>query len=463
MAGRRSDLLWDPVEESMSTSDLRDLQLAKLKTQLLRVDALSAFHRRRFRAAGVDPKDLRSLHDFTHFPVFDKLEERTSQAVSLAELGHPFGEHIVCSPTDVVRVSASSGTTGVPTYQGYTERDRRIANTLAARIMWRTGARPGEVVMHAFVLSMWIAGWPILDALQSFGATVVPIGAEGGATRFGVAAQNLKPAQVDFTPSYAEYLLRKLPDAGIDPASLGIKRLLLGGEPGAGIPHVRERISAGFGNSAVYDAIGVTNAAFLCAVSCPQYQGMHFVGADYIYPELLDPESLQPLAWEDGAEGELVYTALEKECAPGIRWREKDHVRVHTRPCGCGRPGFRFEILGRTDDMLLVRGVNVFPHAIKDVVTSFAPRVTGSIRVVLDGPPPLAPSPLPILVESDRGLDPRQAEVLGRQIEERIHHLLRFRAQVQVVPASEFIEQVGTTFKAQLTMQRDKGRPGPPG
>ncbi|MGW2184141.1 phenylacetate--CoA ligase family protein [Streptomyces sp. NPDC001732] len=279
------------------------------------------------------------------------------------------------------------------------------------------GLRPGDVVMHAFVLNMWIAGLGPLDVLQNFGATTVPIGAEK-ASRFAAVARHTKPVAAFMTPSYAEYLLHKIPEeAGVDPAGLGIRRIALSGEPGAGVPEIRERISRGFGGAEIYDGIGATGAVFKAAISCEAHEGMHFVASDYTLFEVLDPSTLQPLPLEDGVEGEVVLTGLEKECAPLVRWRDKDRVRVHTKPCACGRPGFRIEVLGRSDDMLLVRGVNVYPHAIKDVVTSFAPRVTGNICVVLDAAPPVAPAPLPLLVEVPDGVtdEPYSARASSRR------------------------------------------------
>lgn len=305
--------------------------------------------------------------------------------------------------------------------------------------------------MHAFVLSMWIAGCPVVDMLQNFGACVVPIGALTGLPRFAQVAKEVFPKMLNCTPSFAEYLIKKLPEqTGVDTKDLGIENLVLSGEPGAMIPHIRERIQDGFGGAQIYDSIGATGSVFVCGSSCEAYSGIHYMAEDYCYFELVDPKTLEPLPLENGVVGEVVYTGLEKECAPVIRWRDKDMVQVFTEPCECGKPGFRFMIQGRADDMLLVRGVNVYPHAVKDVVLSFLPKVTGTIRIVLDSPPPVVQPPLKLRVEFSAGLSEEATSLLAHEIEEKIHHILRFKAKVEMVPSGTFDGQMGLTLKSQI-------------
>lgn len=318
--------------------------------------------------------------------------------------------------------------------------------------MWRMGVRPGDVVMHAFVLSMWIAGTPVVDLLQNYGATVVPIGARSGLPRFAQIAREVFPRMLVCTPSYAEYLIENLPEkAGVEAKELGFEKLMVAGEPGAAIPQVRERIEKGLGGATRYDSIGATGAVFLAACSAEHYEGMHFVAEDYCLVEIVDPKTLEVLPFEDGVEGEIVYTGLEKECAPLIRWRDKDIIQVFTEPAKSGLPGFRFIIKGRADDMLLVRGVNVYPHAIRDVIAALTPRVTGLLKIVLDAPPPVVQPPVRLRVELADGEDVKS---VAREIEERIHELLRFRAQVEAVPPGTF---EGTHHKAKLFERRYEG------
>jgi phenylacetate-CoA ligase len=447
--------LWNEEAETMPAAELRALQLAKLQRHVARLDAESPYYRAKFRAAGVNPIRLRTLEEFADYPMFDKDEERQSQERSAQELGHPFGMHLVCDPAKVVRVSASSGTTGSPTFQGYSQKDRDVSNEVGARVLWRTGLRPGRVAFHCFELSMWIAGIPPLDVLQAFGATAVPVGARTGAARLAQLAQLLRPERISLTPSYAEYLIRKIPEeAGISAADLGVRALSLGGEPGGGTPETRDRLSAGFGGAEIFDNIGATGASFMSSVSCPENAGMHFVAPDYILLEVLDSQTKRPLPLEDGVIGELVFTGLEKEAGPLLRWQEKDLVEVFVSPCGCGLPGMRYRILGRADDMLLVRGVNVFPHAVKDLVSGFGSSVTGQVRIVLQAPPPVAASPLPIRVELSAGISAEEGGRLAGQIAERIHDILRFRAAVEPVEFGALSGDVGNNDKAKVFDRR---------
>ncbi|MEW6262400.1 MAG: AMP-binding protein [Thermodesulfobacteriota bacterium] len=444
--------LWNPQRELMDRVELKRLQFEKLKKQLLRVYEQSPYYRAKFDRAGVNPHQFRSLEQYADYPFFDKEEERISQEESRLKESHPLGMHVVCDPRRVIRLSSTSGTTGRPTFTGYTQKDREAVNETGARCLWRTGARPGDVVLHAFVLSMWIAGCPVVDVLQNFGACVVPIGALTGVERFAQIAQEVFPKAVILTPSYAEHLIKTLPQkAGVRAQDLGLEVVCCSGEPGASIPHVRERIETGFGGARVYDAIGSTGAVFMSSVSCQAHAGMHFLAEDYCLFEVVDPKTLEALPLENGVEGEIVLTGLEKECAPLIRWRDKDIVQVFTEPCACGRPGFRFIVKGRADDMLLVRGVNVYPHAVKDVVMKFHPRVTGAMVIILESPPPQVEPPVPVRVEQAAGLPDAALPGLAREIEDQIHHRLRFTARVELVPPGTF---AGAYHKTQLFDRR---------
>ena len=436
----------------MPRDEMRALQLEKLKRQLTRVYEASPYYKAKFDRAKVHPDKLRSLEDLRYFPFFDKEEERRSQEESKRRFRHPLGMHITCDPKKVIRISSTSGTTGSPTFTGYTQRDREAVNETGSRCLYRMGARPGDVVMHAFVLSMWIAGTPVVDLIQNYGATVVPIGALTGVSRFAQIAREVFPKFLNCTPSYAEHLIEKLPEkAGIEAKDLGIEKIMVAGEPGGAIPRVRERIEKGFGGATLYDSIGATGAVFLAACSSEYYEGMHFVAEDYCIFEVVDPKTLEVLPFEDGVEGEVVLTGLEKECAPLIRWRDKDIVQVFTSPAKSGWPGFRFVVKGRADDMLLVRGVNVYPHAVKDVIAGFGSELTGRLQIVLEEPPPVAEPPLPVRVELEAVLPAERAETLRREIEEKLHELLRFRARVELVPPGTF---EGTHHKSALFDRR---------
>jgi phenylacetate-CoA ligase len=443
--------LWNPKAENMARHELRSLQLAKLKKLVERVDRESPYYQNKFRSAGVKPADLKSLADYQAFPFFDKDEERLSQELSKEQLGHPFGMHITCDPKLVNRVSSSSGTTGSPTFSGFTKSDRAFAAENTARGLKRMGIEPGDVVLHASVLSMWIAGVPAVDSMMAYGACVVPVGALSGVERVAQIAHETRPKMIRTTVSFARHLAATMQDrAGIDPKSLGIEKVVVTGEPGGSIPEIYSEIEAGFGGATVYDNMGATGCHSPTGVSCEAHAGIHFYAEDNAYFEIVDPKTLAPLPIENGVEGEIIFTGLDRECGPLLRWRDKDIIHINTEPCDCGRPGVRMTFKGRVDDMLLIKGVNVFPNAVRDVVNRLSDQTTGNIRMVLPTPGPVAEPPVRVLVEHVNHLSSDQLQSLAVEIEKALHHQLRFRASIQLQNKDTFEVQTGTTGKSKL-------------
>jgi phenylacetate-CoA ligase len=443
--------LWNPEAENMTRDELRSLQFDKLKTLVEKVDRESPYYHTKLREAGVTPEDLKSLEHYQDFPFFDKDEERKSQELSKEELGHPFGMHITCDPKLVNRVSSSSGTTGSPTFSGFTRTDRAIAAENTARGLKRIGIEPGDVVLHASVLSMWIAGVPAIDSMMAYGACVVPVGALSGVERVAQIAKETRPRMIRTTVSFARHLAATMQGrAGIDPKTLGIEKVVVTGEPGGSIPEIYSEIEAGFGGATVYDNMGATGCHSPTGISCEAHAGIHFYTEDNAYFEIVDPKTLEPLPIENGVEGEIIFTGLERECGPLLRWRDKDIIRINTEPCDCGRPGVRMTFKGRVDDMLLIKGVNVFPNAVRDVVNRLSEQTTGNIRMVLPKPGPVAEPPVNVLVEHTKGLSPEQLTSLAEAIEKALHHQLRFRAAIQFESEESFEIQTGTTGKSKL-------------
>ena len=430
----------------MNREALRSLQLKKLKALVARVENESPYYRDKFKKASVSASSLKTLEHYQDFPFFDKDEERLSQQLSKEQLGHPFGLHITCDPKLVNRVSSSSGTTGSPTFSGFTKADRAIAAENTARGLKRMDIEPGDVVMHASVLSMWIAGVPAVDSMMAYGACVVPVGALSGVERVAQIAVETRPKMLRTTVSFARHLAATMQErAGVDPKQLGIEKVVVTGEPGGSIPEIYGEIEAGFGGATVYDNMGATGCHSPTGVSCEAHAGIHFYAEDNAYFEIVDPDTLKPLSIENGVEGEIIFTGLERECGPLLRWRDKDIIRINTEPCECGRPGVRMTFKGRVDDMLLIKGVNVFPNAVRDVVNRISELTTGNIRMVLPKPGPVAEPPVNVLVEVNA-----VQEGLAKNIEDAIHHRLRFRADIQLVPVGEFEVKTGTTGKSKL-------------
>lgn len=418
-------------------ADFEAYKLQKLRAQLSRVYEQSAFHKKRFDEAGVRPEAIKSFADLAAVPFMDKSVERESQRLSQEQDGHALGQHIVCDPRDVIRISSTSGTTGAPTFSGYTKRDTEVSTEMMRRFMGVMGAERGDRVMHAFVMSMWIAGLPLADVMQNAGLTVVPIGGKSGPESFAITASKVFPKQMNCTPSYAIWMAETLRDKhGIDPASFGLERIALAGEPGGSIDEVRNRISNLWGGARIYDVIGAIHSSFVSSISCDHNVGLHFLAEDVAHLEIIDPITGEILPLEDGVSGEGVFTALEKECAPAIRFRTGDRLSILRGRCACGRDTIRYKLEGRTDDMLLVRGVNVFPAAIFTVIQRFADRgVSGNARIVLKSPPPVQKPPLPVRVELSGPMDIDSRARLVADLEAAISKELRFKCGIELVEA----------------------------
>jgi len=281
---------------------------------------------------------------------------------------------------------------------------------------------------------MFGGGIPAVMSLVNFGAGTVPVGSESGTERVLQYLNIIKMVKgkidgVFMTPSFAEYVIEKCPEIiNTTVNELGIKRLLSGGEPGAGIKEVKSKIEGAFG-CRIYDMMGLT-AGFWCSCNHDEYQGMHFLCDDTCIMELVDPETREPIPFEDGAAGEVVGTPLAGDSLNLIRFNSNDIMQVFTEPCPCGMSGARYKVIGRSDDMLKVKGVMVYPAAIDGVITGFVPRVTGEFRIVLSEPPPRVVPPLKLKVEFGEDFPEDRLDKLAREITDKMHDALKIRPEI---------------------------------
>jgi len=374
------DEYFDPEIETLSSAALRQLQEAKLARQLDYLYARSLFYQDKFRAAGLRREHFSSLRDLQNFPFTTKEELRDSQSAC-----PPLGRHMAADMASLIRIHASTGTTGRPSFVGITRRDAEVWTRVTARYFYTQGIRPSDVIIHGASLAMFAGGLPAKDALEWIGATFVPVGT-GASEKLVLVARTLGANALHCTPSYAIYLadyVRR--ETGLDPRELGFRKIVCGAEPGVGIPAVRAKITGEFG-ARVTEGLGNADMVPIIFAECKDQSGMHFNGQEYVYVEIIDPETGQVLPIETGVSGELVYTSLERECVPLLRFRTRDRVTILATSCACGRTSFKLRCVGRTDDMLIVLGVNVFPSAVRDVVSSFYPKTTGEIQILLDAP-----------------------------------------------------------------------------
>lgn len=417
---------WNEEKETISADKLHDLHNKEFLSTMDYVFSTSELYQDKFNEAGVSRDDIQSIDDIVKLPFTEKQELRDSQLMK-----KPLGKHMACNANDIVRFYSSSGTTGVPTYIGLTENDIKGWIEIGCRYGWSTGFRPEDTIVMAVGAGGYFAAAAFQGILEHLGCTVVPIG-PGATERILAAFQNLGANGIFGTPSYAVYLLDWIKKKGVDPKSLGCEKIIVGGEPGGSDPYIRRRVEEGFGCK-LMEGMGLGEMAAAIWTECYKQDGMHFSGQGLVHAEIIDPETLKPLEnLKTGSSGELVYTSLFRECMPLIRYRTRDNVIINKDPCECGRTGMRIKCVGRTDDMLLVLGVNVYPAAVRDVIGMFQPKVNGILEIQLDKPGPKVDPPMKIKVEYEKGVG--ELDQLKKEIETTIREKLVFRADVELVP-----------------------------
>lgn len=356
MGVRYLSMYWDKECETMPRHDLKRLQLERLKAITEKVYHKVAFYRQAFERQGITPADIRSLEDLKKLPFTTKYDLRTN---------YPFGMFAV-PLEDIVRIHASSGTTGKPVVAGYTRDDIATWAGLIARTIVMAGGSRGDIVQNAYGYGLFTGGLGLHYGAERLGATVVPVSG-GNTQRQLMLMQDFGTTILTCTPSYAMFLADEGIAMGIDFASLPLRAGIFGAEPWSG--QMRRQLEEKMGIMAL-DIYGLSEVMGPgVAMECEEKRGMH-IFEDHFLAEVVDPESGEPLP--AGVKGELVITTLTKEAFPLIRYRTRDITMFIEDPCSCGRTSVRMQrITGRTDDMLVIRGINVFPTQVESVLLEF--------------------------------------------------------------------------------------------
>lgn len=349
-------MIWNKEMECADRETMRALQLKKLKETVRYEYDNVPYYREKMDKAGVKPEDIQTLEDIRKLPFITKEDIAANYPTGL--FAKPMEE--------IVRIHASSGTTGKPKIAGYTRNDLALWGECVARAMASAGQDSKSVIQVAYGYGLFTGGLGAHLGAETIGATVLPM-SSGNTHKQIMFMQDMKSTALACTPSYALTIAEGIAKAGIDPAELSLKSGIFGAEPWT--EGMRENIEKGLGIKA-YDIYGLTEIVGPgVSISCDEHNGMH-IQEDYFYPEIIDPETLEPLP--DGEIGELVFTTLGKEGFPMIRYRTRDLCYLMRDKCACGRTTVRMsKILGRTDDMLIIRGVNVFPSQIETVISKF--------------------------------------------------------------------------------------------
>ncbi len=424
----------------MSPDAREQLILSKLQAAVAWAYDRSAFYRRKWDDAGIDPSSLRSLDDLSRFPVVTKQELRADQVEH-----PPFGSYLCIARNQVARIHGTSGTTGKPTAFAIGRDDwRRIANA-HARIMWGMGLRPSDTIFIASFFSLYMGSWGALAGGERLGATCFPFGA-------GVSGQTLmavrwmldtKPTALYSTPSYALHMAEIARAEGIDPREFGLRVLFFSGEPGASIPTTKRQIEDMYGGLCIDCGSTAEMSPWMTNGECRQRAGMH-LWQDVVYTEICDPKTFRPVPY--GCEGTPVYTHLERSSQPMIRFASGDLTCWTNDPCDCGRtyPRLPRGIYGRIDDMFIVRGENVYPSAIEDTLRAI-PGFGGEFRIVISRVE--AMDELVVQAECDQATAhaPEAQVALAHEMERRLRAVLGVRAIVKLTMPGELPR---TEFKA---------------
>ncbi len=412
-------MIFNEEFETLPREALEAIQLRRLQALCERLYALVPFYKQKFDGAGLKPGDVRSLQDLRRLPFTTKQDLRDN---------YPFGLFAV-PMEQVVRIHASSGTTGKPTVVGYTHRDIRTWSELMARTLSAAGVHRGDIVHNAYGYGLFTGGLGFHYGAEYLGASVIPV--SGGNTKRQIMLlQDFGPTVITCTPSFLLHLYDVAKDMGVDFAQLRLRVGICGAEPWSEAMRAEIERKVGIDALDIYGLSEVMGPGV--SVECLEAkQGLHMF-EDHFLPEIIDPQTLEPLP--PGQPGELVITTLTKEAFPVLRYRTRDISMLNPEPCKCGRTLVRMgRIQGRTDDMLIIRGVNVFPSQIEAVLMEIQ-GVAPHYQIVVDRVGQM--DTLELRVEVDEATfsdEVRQLQQLEKKIEHNIKDYLGVSAKVRLV------------------------------
>lgn len=350
-------MIFNKEMETMSRRKMEELQLERLKETVKRAYENVPFHREAFAKAGIKPEDIQSLEDLRRLPFMKKTDLREN---------YPFGLFAV-GQEDIVRIHGSSGTKGKPTVVGYTKQDIENWSEMVARAICCAGGRPGDIFHNAYGYGLFTGGLGLHYGIEYLGAVAVPVSG-GNTPRQITLIQDFRPRGISGTPSYILNIVEEMKKQGLNPRETSLEYGIFGAEPWS--EEMRAQLEEELGIKAV-DIYGLSEVMGPgVSIECYEAQdGLHIV-EDHFIAEVVDPETGEPLPY--GEQGELVFTSLTKQAFPVIRYRTGDIASLNPEPCKCGRTSMRMSrIKGRVDDMLIIRGVNVFPTEIESVLLTF--------------------------------------------------------------------------------------------
>jgi phenylacetate-CoA ligase len=427
--------------EFLDPVDIRRIQKQRWVDQCDYVAQCSAFYAR----AWARIKPSQDLDALSELPLTDKDGIREDQ-----RLNPPFGSYLASEESRIARVHRTSGTSGVAMNLALSRADALMTATVGARAQSAAGLGPGHRVVHCLNYQLWMGGFSDHTTLEETGAAVVPYGV-GHSEGLIRVIRELGINAISCTPSYPAVLERVIAEKfpGLEPAGLGLKLGLFGGEAGLDEPAFRQRLEATWGFAARNANYGVSDVLCNFAAQTGRSDDLHLVALDVLYPELIDPDSGENKPWCEGETGELVLTHLAKECQPLVRFRTGDMIILTgLGTAACGRTAPRFRVVGRCDDMVVVRGLNLFPAMVAGVINRFA-ELSGEYRIVLDGAPPH--DRLPVQAELAPGM--AHDVQLARALELELKRQLGASASVTLLEPHSLPRTDGKTRRVFRSMQ----------
>lgn len=437
---------WFPERETMDP-ELREEQiLGRIQEVMAYAHERAPFYREKWGEAGIEIGDIKSLEDFERVPVVTKEELRAAQAEH-----PPFGNYLCIDRSEVARVHGTSGTTGRPTAFAIGANDWSTIANAHARIMWGMGIRPGDLVFIGSVFSLYMGSWAALLGAERIGAAAFPFGA-------GVAGQTeravnwldqMKPVAFYGTPSYALRLAEVAQENGVDPRGFGIRILFFSGEPGASIPSIRRQIESLYGGE-VFDAGSMAEMTpWMNLAETTAHEGM-LCWQDIVYTEVADPETRRRVPY--GSEGTPIYTHLERTSQPMIRLLSGDLTRWEAGPSKCGRtyPILPRGIYGRIDDQFTIRGENIYPSAIDEIVSGLE-HYGGEHRILVSRTDSMDRLAVQVEHNHEIGADPAAIEAFRNEAAAALRTTLGVRTEVEAMPPGTFER---TEFKARRVIDR---------
>lgn len=423
-----------PEFETLIPADIRRMQDSLWDHQWNYVKSRSVFYRKKLGSLANKDMFLDSLQEL---PFTEKDELRISQ-----ETSYPFGDYIACDLSDVSRLQQTSGTTGRPLILANTHNDLAWIARVGGRAFYAAGLRPEDRVVHCLNYCLWTGGLTDHLNLEAAGACVIPFGV-GNVDKLLDTIVDLQITAISCTPSYPALLEKRLAERGQNPRDLGLRIGLFGGEAGLDNPEFRSRLENTWGFAARNANYGMSEVISIFASQSDFTNDLYFHASDAVFVELIDVNGDNvPIA--EGNTGELVCTHLRKECQPLIRYRTRDLITITgTDPAPCGRTSWRFRIVGRTDDMFNVRGINIFPESVRTAVMSRPDLTSGEFRILLDGNGPW--DRIELRVEAAEGMIDDQFSKAARALEDTIKAQTGASARVRIVPAGSLPRTDGKT------------------